>query len=207
MLPSPIRNFVAVFSKLPSIGPRQATRLAFLIAGLGKNKIREIADAVAGLADLTTCARCFRTHLGAGKLCDICSDSMRDKNLIAIIEKETDLLSLEKTKRFNGWYLLIGELHKTGELEQEQKMRLENLKNFIKNECNGPSASSGQGKADEIILAVNPTVYGDLNAALLKKELDPFAAKITRLGRGIPTGGEIEFADEETLGEALDRRK
>lgn len=207
MLPSPIKNFVAVFSKLPSIGPRQATRLAFLIAGLGKSKIREIADAVAGLSDLTTCARCFRTHLSAqmsehgqaGKFCEICANPMREKNLIAIIEKETDLLSLEKTKKFNGWYLLIGELHKTGELEQEQKMRLESLKSFIKAEC--------AGKADEIILAVNPTVYGDLNAALLKKELEPFAGKITRLGRGIPTGGEIEFADEETLGEALDRRK
>lgn len=199
MLPSPIRNFVAVFSRLPSIGPRQATRLAFLIAGLGKSKIREIADAVAGLAELTTCARCFRTHLGAGKFCDICANPMRQTNLIAIVEKETDILSIEKTRKFNGWYLLIGELHKTGELEQEQKMRLESLKNFIKAEC--------AGKADEIILAVNPTVYGDLNAALLKKDLESFAGKITRLGRGIPTGGEIEFADEETLGEALDRRK
>ncbi len=198
MLPSPIRNFVSVFSKLPSIGPRQATRLAFLIAGLGKSKIREIADAVAGLADLTTCARCFRTHLGAGKFCDICANPMREKGLIAIIEKETDLLSLEKTKKFNGWYLLIGELHKTGELEQEQKMRLESLKSFIKAECNN--------KAEEIILAINPTVYGDLNAALLKKELELFAGKITRLARGIPTGGEIEFADEETLGNAIERR-
>ena len=207
MLPSPIKNFVAIFSKLPSIGPRQATRLAFLIAGLGKNKIREIADAVAGLGDLTTCERCFRTHLGVqferygqvGKLCDICADPMRQKNLIAIIEKETDLISLEKTKKFGGWYMLIGELHKTGQLEPEQKTRLESLKSFIKTEC--------AGKADEIILAVNPTVYGDLNAALLKKELTEYAGKITRLGRGIPTGGEIEFADEETLGEALDRRK
>lgn len=215
MLPSPIRNFVAVFSRLPSIGPRQATRLAFLIAGLGKNKIREIADAVSGLADLTACARCFRTHLGvhstssgqAGKFCDICANPMREKSLIAIIEKETDLISLEKTKKFNGWYLLIGELHKTGELEPEQKMRMESLKSFIKAECAGPSTGSGQGKAEEIILAINPTVYGDLNAALLKKELAEYAGKITRLGRGIPTGGEIEFADEETLGEALERRK
>ncbi len=200
MLPSPIRNFVAVFSKLPSIGPRQATRLAFLIAGLGKSKIREIADAVAGLADLTTCARCFRTHLGSGKFCDICSDPTRDKSLIAIIEKETDLLSIEKTKKFHGWYMLIGELHKTGELEQEQKMRMTSMKNFIRQEF------GSAGKADEIILAVNPTVYGDLNAALLKKDLEEYANKITRLGRGIPTGGEIEFADEDTLGQALERR-
>lgn len=206
MLPDPIKNFVDVFSKLPSIGPRQATRLAFYIAGLGKNKVKEIADAISGLNDLTTCARCFRTHVGThsassgqvGKLCSICSDPTRNKSLIAVVEKETDLLSLEKTKKFNGWYLVIGELHKNGELEPEQKLRLSALKNYIKKELGG--------RAEEIILATNPTVYGDLNAATLKKELAESANKITRLGRGIPTGGEIEFADEETLGQAIDKR-
>lgn len=209
MLPNPIKQFTTVFSKLPSIGPRQATRLAFYIAGLGKTKIREISETIAGLADLTICVRCFRAHTGSAELCDICSNPTRDKNLIAIIEKETDLISLEKTKKFNGWYLLIGELHKTGELEPEQKLRLAGLKTFIKKEL-PPSHKASEdkpaGKAEEIILAVNPTIYGDLNAALLKKELEEHAQKITRLGRGIPTGGEIEFADEETLGSAIDKR-
>lgn len=198
MLPEPIKNFVNKFSKLPSIGPRQATRLAFYITGLGKNKIKEIADAISDLNNLATCSRCFRTHLESGNLCSFCGDPTREKNLIAIVEKETDLISLEKTKKFNGWYLIIGELHKNGELEPEQKLRLASLKTFIKKELNG--------KAEEIILAVNPTVYGDLNAAALKKELEEYANKITRLGRGIPTGGEIEFADEETLGQAIDKR-
>jgi recombination protein RecR len=198
MLPEPIKKFVDVFSKLPSIGPRQATRLAFYIAGLGKGKVKEIADAVSGLNNLATCARCFRTHTGRGKLCSICSDPTRAENVIAIIERETDLLSLEKTKKFHGWYLILGELHKTGELEPEQKLRLASLKTFIQKELNG--------KAEEVILAINPTVYGDLNASLIKKELEGLAEKITRLGRGIPTGGEIEFSDEDTLGEALERR-
>lgn len=200
MLPGPIKNFVAVFAKLPSIGPRQATRLAFYIAGLGKTRINEIANAIAGLTTLTFCQRCFRTHLGqSGSLCSICSDPTRSKSLIAIVEKENDIFSLEKTRKFNGWYLLMGELQKSGELEPEQKTRLAGLKAFIKNDIGGP--------ADEIILAINPTVYGDLNASLLKTELAGMAEKITRLGRGIPTGGEIEFADEETLSEAIDRRK
>lgn len=214
MLPNPIKNFVAVFSKLPSIGPRQATRLAFYIAGLGKARIQEISEVIAGLASLTFCERCFRTftpstarYLGqsgsasspqAGRLCSICADPTRSKSLIAIVEKETDIFSLEKTRKFNGWYLLMGELQKSGELEPEQKARLSGLKNFIKKEIGGP--------ADEIILAINPTVYGDLNASLLKTELAGMADKITRLGRGIPTGGEIEFADEDTLGQALERR-
>jgi len=214
MLPDPIKKFAEEFSKLPSIGPRQATRLAFYISSLGKNKIKEITDVISGLNNLETCPRCFRTHspstssgqAGKAKLCGICSDPTRSKSIIAIVEKETDLMSLEKTKKFNGWYLIIGELHKNGELEPEQKLRLSALKSFIKKELNGHSTSSGQAKADEIILAVNPTIYGDLNASLLKKELAEYAGKITRLGRGIPTGGEIEFADEETLGQAIDKR-
>lgn len=216
MLPDPIKNFADEFSKLPSIGPRQATRLAFYISSLGKNKVKEISNAVLGLNNMETCPRCFRTftpqmtgQTGDKKLCDVCSDIARSKSIIAIVEKETDLMSMEKTRKFNGWYLTIGELHKNGELEPEQKLRLASLKNFIKKEFPPSHEASGgkePGKADEIILAVNPTVYGDLNASLLKKELTEYAGKITRLGRGIPTGGEIEFADEETLGQAIDKR-
>ena len=198
MLPEPIKKFVDVFSRLPSIGPRQATRLAFLIASLGKTKIKEISAAVNSLDALSTCARCFRTHTSNSKLCSICSDPTRRSSLIAIIEKETDLISLEKTRKFNGWYLVLGDLRKTGELEPEQKLRLQSLKSFIEKELGGT--------AEEIIFAVNPTIYGDLNSAFLKKELEGYAKKITRLGRGIPTGGEIEFADEDTLGNALDHR-
>src|SRR3989338_11304590 len=124
MLPEPVKKFVDEFSKLPSIGPRQATRLAFYLSSLGKTRLKEIASAVSGLADLTTCSRCFRTHTGNGKLCSICSDPTRNQKLIAVVEKETDLLSLEKTKKFNGRYLVIGELQKTGDLEPEQKLRL-----------------------------------------------------------------------------------
>lgn len=198
MLPDPIKNFVDAFAKLPSIGPRQATRLAFHIGNLGKAKIKELSDAIADLASLTTCPRCFRTHLGNAKLCSICADPTRSQSLIAVVEKETDLLSIEKTKKFHGWYLIIGELSKLGELGPEQKLRLSSLKNFIQKNLNG--------QAEEIILAINPNIYGDLAAAMLKKELEGSAKKITRLGRGIPTGGEIEFADEDTLSNALERR-
>ena len=203
MLPKPIKNFTDVFAKLPSLGPRQATRLAFYIAKLGKEKIKEIATAITQLNDLSTCARCFRAHsdeglAGQGKLCSICSDPTRSKHLVAIVEKETDLISLENTKKFNGWYLVVGELSKLGEFNPEQKLRLNSLKSFAKKELGG--------KIKEIILAINPTTYGDLSAATLKKELAEYAEKITRLGRGIPTGGEIEFADEDTLSNALERR-
>lgn len=197
MLPDPIKNFIAIFSKLPSIGLRQATRLAFYLIGKGKNQIEETAKAIDDLGFLKICSQCFFIHSNKDNLCNICRDPNRQKNVFMIIEKETDLISIERTKKFKGRYLVLGELTKSGNLETSQKLRLNHLKNLIKKEC---------GQAEEIIIATNPTTYGDLNAMIIAKELKDFAKKITRLGRGIPTGGEIEFADEETLASALDRR-
>lgn len=197
MLSEPIKKFIEIFSVLPGIGIRQATRLAFKLINSGRNKIEETAEAVSDLKYLKICAQCFFVHQNKDSLCDICRDSNRRQNIIAVVEKETDLISLERTRKFKGRYLVLGELTKTGVLESVQKLRLNYLKNWIKKEF---------GQAEEIIIAINPTTYGDLNASMIAKELSPFAKKITRLGRGIPTGGEIEFADEETLGQALERR-
>lgn len=206
MIPEPIKKFVEKFSALPSIGPRQATRLGFYIKSLGDAAIKELADAITGLEGIKTCSKCFFSfqkqsksiHLGnsdefvaSDDLCDICSNPQRRKDLVAVVEKETDLISLEKTKKFNGRYLVLGELQKDGTLDAVQRLRLKSLKN---------------DKLEEIILAINPTTYGDLNAGLIEQELKGIAKKMTRLGRGIPTGGEIEFADEDTLGSALDNR-
>ncbi len=188
MLPDSIKKFIDAFAKLPGIGPRQATRLAYYVATLGKNEVAEIAKAVSGLADLRACPRCFLTTLNK-ELCAICSDPARRKDLVAVVEKETDLLSIEKTRKFAGRYLVLGDLKKDGVLNEMQKLRLKTIE-----------------AAEEVILALSPTTYGDINSTIITQELKDVAKKITRLGRGIPTGGEIEFADEETLGGALDNR-
>jgi recombination protein RecR len=198
MFPQQIKNFIESFSGLPGIGPRQATRLAFKLISGGKNKIEELAGAIYELKNLKICLNCFFIHSSADLLCEICKNPNRRKDIIMIVEKETDLISLERPKKFNGRYLILGELSKNGILESGEKLRLNNLKNFINKELNK--------QAEEIIIATNPTTYGDLNASIIAKELNSFAKKITRLGRGIPTGGEIEFADEETLASALERR-
>src|SRR3989344_8427629 len=111
MLPEPIKKFVDYFAKLPGVGPRQATRLAYYIANLGKGEVFEIARSVNGLGELSGCRQCFLTTPNKD-LCSICSDPNRQKNLVAIVEKETDLISLEKTKKFNGRYLVLGDLKK-----------------------------------------------------------------------------------------------
>ncbi len=202
MLPEPIKNFIEVFAALPSIGRRQATRLVFKLLGSGQAKIEEMEKSVRDLKYLKICSRCFFIHQnppsgGKDDLCDICRDQTRHHNIIAIVEKEIDLISLERTKKFKGRYLVLGELLKTGNLDSQQKLRLNHLKDWIKKQIS---------KAEEIIIAINPTTYGDINASVIAKELAPYSKKITRLGRGIPTGGEIEFADEETLEQALERR-
>jgi len=202
MLPDPIKKFADLFSALPSLGPRQATRLAFYLASRGKAEIAELANALARLANLETCAECFAHYTPAGKtsgnLCRICGSPARNQQVIAIVEKETDLSSIEATKKFPGRYLVLGEVSRDGVLETEQKLRLAHLKHSI---------GKRLGQAEEIILALSPTTLGDIEAGLLVAELKPIAKKITRLGRGLPTGGEIEFADEDTLGGALDNRR
>lgn len=197
-LPTSIKAAVEVLGNLPSIGPRQATRLAIHLILSGRQEIAAIARAIALLGNIKICERCFFIHENEGPLCPICADPKRDQSTILIIEKETDLISLENTKHYMGRYLIIGPLGKLGTLEEWQKLRVKSLIGFVEKELNG--------KAKEIILGFNPTSHGDFSANYVAKEIAPYAAKLSRLGRGLPTGGEIEFADDETLGSALTRR-
>ncbi len=198
MIPEPIKKFIENFSSLPSLGPRFATRLAFYLINLDQSTFKNLETSFINLKTINRCKRCFFLKEAKKPLCDLCSNPRRNKNLVAIIEKETDLLSIEKTGRFEGQYLILGELSERGALTSGQKLRLQTLKERIKNELGG--------KIQEIIIAVNLTAFGDFTADLIRQEFKFLAEKISRLGRGIPTGGEIEFADEETLANALERR-
>jgi recombination protein RecR len=198
-LPSPIQRVADELAELPSIGPRQAIRLAFFLVSQKKEHIATLAASIDNLRNIKTCERCFFIHQNPDELCDICRNPNRNQRVIMVVEKETDLVSLENTNKFVGRYFIVGEITKTGLLEDWQKARLASLKAYIQN--NLP-----EKQADELIFAFNPTSLGDLQTSLLTKELAPYAHKKSRLGRGLPTGGEIEFADDETLGSALERR-
>ena len=198
MTPDSIKKLAALLSELPSLGPRQAARLAFYIAGLEKNTIEEYIEALKAVAKVKRCTRCFILDELTGNLCSICSNSRRNQAVIAIVEKDTDVQTLEKTKAFTGRYLVMSTLPKDGILEPVHKQRLQSLKHAIED--------LEYGKAKEIIIALSPTTYGDVNATVIADQLRNYAEKITRLARGIPTGGEIEFADEQTLSDALKHR-
>ncbi len=196
MIPQSIKRFIENFSNLPSIGPRQATRLAFYLASLNKATVNELERSIGDLKNLSRCEKCFFFKEGTAKYCSICSSPDRDRKVLAIVEKETDLLTLEKTGRFKGVYLVLGKLADKGIIETAQKLRLESLKKRLGQE----------GKLNELIVALNPTSIGDFTADLVKGEFKDLALKITRLSRGLPTGGEIEFADEETLQSSFEHR-
>ncbi len=198
MIPKEIKKFIDYFSKLPLLGPRQATRLAFYLLENDKVDLKEVAGALNGLTNLDRCGRCFFVKERNKDVCGICGDAKRDKKVIAIIEKETDLITFEKISGFNGHYLVLGKLAERGVLEAAQKLRLEKLKERIKSEL--------KGSADEIIIALNATAIGDFTSDLIKEEFKNLAKKITRLSRGLPTGGEVEFADETTLLHSFEKR-
>lgn len=202
-LPSSLRRLIKELASIPSIGPRQATRMAFYLASEDRKLGEAIALALYRLKDIRTCSRCFFIFEPAskedkGELCEFCADPGRDQGVIMVVEKETDLISLENTGKFKGRYLVLGDMPKSGLLEEGQKARLAALGAFVRKELGG--------QAREIILALDPTSLGDFHAGLLLKELSGLAAKTSRLGRGLPQGGEIEFADSETLGSALEGR-
>ncbi len=197
MIPRPIKKFIEAFSQLPALGPRQATRLAFYLTSLPKATLNELEKSLKELKDLDRCERCFFLKESGTKLCEICSDPKRDSQTVAIMEKETDLLSLEKIGSYNGHYFILGKLAEKGVLETAQKLRLEHPKSRIKSEG---------GIIKELIIALNPTAIGDFTADMIKREFRDLAQNITRLSRGLPTGGEIEFADESTLGSSFEHR-
>lgn len=197
MFPEQIRKFIDAFSDLPAIGPRMATRLAFYVLSGGPADRAALESALAGLGTLTRCSQCF--FWGESERCAICADPLRNQRTIAIVEKETDLLSLEKAGAWKGVYLVIGELSPTAPLTAEQKTRLASLKGRI--------AKDLGGSVEEIVIALGPSTAGDFTAAVVAQGFKGMAKRITRLARGIPTGGEVEFADEETLRQALDGRR
>lgn len=197
-IPDSLKKLAAELAELPAIGPRQATRLAFYLVHQGRNTTDLLAATLAGLNNLKTCERCFFIHENEGDFCPICENGARNERVVMIVEKETDLISLENTGRYKGRYLVLGDMPRTGLLSDEQRRRLAALGRTL--------ASLPGGKAEEIILAFNPTGLGDFHASLVTKELAALTNKMTRLGRGLPSGGEIEFADDETLGSALERR-
>ncbi|OIP78641.1 MAG: recombination protein RecR [Candidatus Portnoybacteria bacterium CG_4_8_14_3_um_filter_44_10] len=193
MLPEPIKNLVDQLSKLPEIGPRAATRLAFFMLNQPDDYLKDFARAIEELKQKTkVCQNCF--NLTTDTACVICSDTRRDQNTICVVEDILDIIPIERTKRYNGVYHILGGLIAPIEGLTPEKLRIKELENRIKN-----LQQKDKNKTVEIILAFNPTTEGDTTALYLQRVLSSLGIKITRLGRGLSTGSDLEYTDETTL--------
>jgi recombination protein RecR len=193
-----IQKLIDLFSKFPTIGPRTAARFVFYLMKNSKEEIEELINSISNLKKtVKTCSFCFNPFEGEGELCKICSDSSRDRSLLCVVEKETDLITLEKTKKYKGLYFILGGTVSTFKKKDIEKLRTKELEERIKS----------HPEIKEVIIATNPTTEGEATALYLERLLKPLNKKITRLGRGLPVGAELEYADEETLGSALEGRK
>ncbi len=203
MYPKPIKDFIDKFSRLPGIGPRQAARLAFWILNGEKNIQKDLKKALEGLdKEIKNCPSChFAIENGGNDKCHFCDNPARDRKTICVVEKETDLATIEKSGGYKGLYHILGGLFSALDTAIPKNLKIPELVNRIESKKNSSE------KFEEVILALSPTHEGDLTAHYLERLLKPFKVKITRLGRGLPYGSDVEFADAQTLSGALDGRK
>ncbi len=193
-----IQKLISLFSKFPTVGPKTAARFVFHLLKAGKQDVDELTFTISKLKNnIKKCSLCFNAFEGQGELCQICSNPGRDKGLLCIVEKETDLAAIEKIKKYQGLYFILGGTVSTLREKDIKKIRKQKLEQRI----------TTHPEIKEIIIATNPTSEGQSTVLYLERLLKPFNKKITRLARGLPTGGELEYADEETLSSALEGRK
>lgn len=207
----PIKKLIDIFSNFPTIGKRTAQRFVFYLMKLPQEKIDELILSVQELkSKIKFCSFCFNPFETNGEnynLCQVCLDAMRDKSLICIVEKEEDLISIEKTKKYKGFYFILGGTVATLKKNNIEELRTKELSERLKN----PQNFGVNADFKEIIIATNPTPEGRATAILIEKRiresLNSTQIKITHLGLGLPVGGELEYADEETLENAFESRR
>ncbi len=197
ILPEPVQNLINGFERLPGIGPKSASRLTFFLLRAPQEISQNLADALHALKEATTfCSRCFNITGAGNELCEICSSSTRDESQVCVVEEPLDVLALERTGGFMGHYHV---LH--GALSPIEGVGPEDLK--IK-----PLVERARsGVIKELIIATNPSMEGDATALYLKQQMENMPLRMTRLARGLPMGGDLEYADQNTLLRALAGRQ
>ncbi len=198
-LPSSLERVINEFGKLPGIGPKTAQRLAFYLLKKDSIEINGLSDAVRGLkTDITFCSQCH--NMAESDPCSICADQNRDHTLICVVEEPLDALAIDKTGQFKGVFHILGGVLNPMEGIGPEALNIASLQKRV--------IDLG---AKEIIIATNPTLEGETTAMHISKALGGTqgenAVRITRIARGLPMGGDLEYADEITLSRALEGRR
>ena len=189
-----IEKLIESFEKLPSIGHKTAQRLAFYMLDQSKEEIKEFTDSIINAKNnLKFCSKCF--NISDTDPCNICSNPKRDGSIICVVEDVKDVIAMERTHEFNGLYHV---LH--GSISPMNGIGPENIK------IRELLARLMDGTVKEIILATNPRVEGEATSIYISKLVKPLGIKVTRIARGIPIGGDLEYTDEVTLAKALEGR-
>jgi recombination protein RecR len=197
LLPAPIQNLITALSRLPGIGPKTASRLAFFLLSAPDDLSRDLAEALQTLKTGTgRCSVCFNITTAEREECEICASPDREAGLICVVEEPLDVLALERTAGYQGRYhVLHGALSPIEGITPED-LKIKELLERVRS-----------GGVQEVILATNPSMEGDSTALYLNQRLAPMGVRITRLARGLPVGGDLEYADQSTLLRALSGRQ
>jgi recombination protein RecR len=189
-----VENLITQLARLPGIGQRTAQRLTFHLLKVDADEASALADAIREVKEkIGFCERCF--NLAEGPLCAICSDPRRDPSLICVVEDPSDVVALERTHEYRGLYHVLGGALSPIDGIDPEHLRIAELLERVR-----------QGQASEVLLATNPTMTGEATAAFIADRLRG-VTRVTRLASGLPVGGDLEYADEVTLGRALAGRR
>jgi recombination protein RecR len=193
--PEPVARLIEALQRLPGIGPKTAQRLTFFLLKRPADEVRELSESLLAVKErIVSCSTCF--NVTDQDPCRICSDPARDTGLLCVVEEPNDLLAMERTGEFKGRYhVLQGALSPLEGIGPDD-LRVREL-----------LARLEAGGASEVILATNPNVEGEATALYLAKLLRPLGARVTRIARGLPVGGDLEYADQVTLSKALEGRR
>lgn len=195
MYPKPFKKLIDYFATLPSVGPKMAERLVLYLFKQDEEMLDDFGESIARLkTNLCYCKKCF--NISEGDLCGVCKNNGREQKTICVVEEPLDIIAIEKTRKYNGLYHVLGGIVGPGSNVSQGELKISELEMRVK-----------EGGIEEVILATNPTTEGDATALYVARNLKPYEIKITRLGRGLSTGSDIEYADELTLGSAILNRK
>jgi recombination protein RecR len=191
----PLARLVGELEKLPGIGPKSAQRVAFYLLRIPQDEARQLADAILEVKErITTCSICF--NFTDQPVCDICKNDRRDSSLLCVVAEPRDLLAMERTNEFVGRYHVLGGVISPMEGIGPEMLRVRELIERIQ-----------QQDVKEVILATNPTVEGDTTAMYLARLIKPFGTKVSKIAFGLPMGGDLDYADQATLVQALEGRR